>query len=199
MHAELNTRKRFIKAEAMFFAIGYFFRHPVKFFKRATFKVKQFTDPYHPTLASGAVNYLKNELKKNPNWVIGEWGSGRSTIWFAGKARKVVSVEHDSKWHKATVEKAAELGIKNVAIKHVPNEVSKYSGALRGEGPFDIVLVDGNFRKECAAEVRSLIKPGGYIILDDADREEYRDFIDTIGERVHRFKSGVFCTDVFRV
>ena len=30
--------------------------------------------------------------------VIFEYGSGNSTIWFSKKVRKIVSVEHDSKW-----------------------------------------------------------------------------------------------------
>jgi len=39
---------------------------------------------------------------------------------------------------------------------------------------FDIVLIDGRARPSCVAHAQHKVKVGGYLILDNSERDEYR-------------------------
>jgi hypothetical protein len=38
---------------------------------------------------------------------------------------------------------------------------------------FDLVVVDGRARPSCVFHARSRVRPGGYLMVDDAERPEY--------------------------
>ena len=38
---------------------------------------------------------------------------------------------------------------------------------------FDLVMVDGRARNSCIWHARRKVKPGGYLVLDNAEREKY--------------------------
>jgi len=120
---------------------------------------------------------LKLEELIEPGWTVFEWGSGSSTLWLGADmmVASAISVEHDSDWYKKnraeleryfvdTVELVlAELGgAYERYITHYPMEF------------FDLVLVDGRNRAACLAHALPHLKSGGLLVLDDADREQYR-------------------------
>jgi len=53
--------------------------------------------PDHPWLTQMAVKILESWLK--PNDVGAEFGSGRSTVWFAKRVPSLISVENDPNWY----------------------------------------------------------------------------------------------------
>ena len=98
-----------------------------------------------------------------------EFGSGASTAWWAARASAVVSCEHDRVWHdrvRANLPPNVELLWRDLG--------DEYPAALRGRGSFDLIVIDGRMRNECAIESVSVLKPGGVVIWDNAEREEYR-------------------------
>lgn len=118
-----------------------------------------------------------------------EWGAGGSTLWFAQRARRVISIEHDLEWYLKVVRQRPE----NASIyRH--SFWPDYYEAIFGYYP-DFVLIDGRRRKACAAACR-LVQPPA-ILWDDAQRDYYqcsmhfdgyghRDFLDTEHPRVSR-------------
>ena len=54
-------------------------------------------DPNAPWLTKEAVNFLSAYLKETDCGF--EWGSGRSTLWFARRVKKIISVESDKAWY----------------------------------------------------------------------------------------------------
>lgn len=99
-----------------------------------------------------------------------EWGGGGSTVWFDAAGCYVVTVEHNLMWasqiRKATTERVMVLQ------RHRP-----YYNTLRAlpGGVFDIVLIDGRDRVACVPESIRLVRPGGYVVLDDSSRNRYAD------------------------
>lgn len=94
-----------------------------------------------------------------------EFGSGNSTLFWAGRCRSVVSVEDDAAWH-ARVSRAAPA---NATCLLEPAR-DRYIGALAATGrDFDVIVVDGSHRKACAAAAIGRLRPGGFIVLDNAD------------------------------
>jgi hypothetical protein len=94
-----------------------------------------------------------------------EFGSGNSTLFWAGVARRVVSVENDEGWFetvRSRVPRNAEVIFEKdrAELAHVLPR--------RGER-FDVIVVDGPGRLKCARAALAAVNPGGLIILDNSD------------------------------
>lgn len=97
-----------------------------------------------------------------------EFGSGNSSVFWANRARQVVSVEDNKPWFELV--QARKRG--NQVVLYGEDE-SSYVGALSGCGRlFDVVVVDGRWRLACVPAAISALKPGGFIVLDNSDRPE---------------------------
>lgn len=106
-----------------------------------------------------------------------EWGSGGSTIWFREFGADVTSIEHDPRWARIS---GARLVPPNSQgpydrawadrTEEDPSLVQDYVFAPRGQGKFDVVLVDGRARSQCVLVGWSLLEPHGYLFLHDARR-----------------------------
>jgi predicted SAM-dependent methyltransferase len=95
-----------------------------------------------------------------------EWGSGNSTLWWARRARSVQAVDHNESWYERV---RAQLP-KNASVQ-LQTEAAKYVRALADTGrTFDVVVIDGVHRNECAAEAIARANPDGLIVFDNSDR-----------------------------
>ncbi|MFC2170129.1 hypothetical protein ACFLRM_06170 [Acidobacteriota bacterium] len=105
------------------------------------------------------------ETKKFKTRSILEFGGGQSTLWWAKRAKEVVSFENSSKWF-------------NYLRKRVPPNVTIY--LAKDEGPesankylhkrtFDVITIDSFHRFKCAIWSTTRLAKGGAIILDDSE------------------------------
>lgn len=150
-----------------------------------------------PWLTFGAILALQERVR--PGMSVFEFGSGGSTLfWLARGAAEVVSVEHDPAWHEVVAARLA--GNVQTDLRLVLPESGAAGGdvadptrflsddeAFRGfsfecyvrqidpfpDGHFDILLVDGRARPACIAHGAAKVKPGGLLILDNAERSYY--------------------------
>jgi predicted O-methyltransferase YrrM len=99
-----------------------------------------------------------------------EWGSGRSTIWFAKRVTHLISVEHNEVWYRKVSDQLREDCIRNVGYYLCQRE-SEYVRAAEeaSEKTLDFILVDGIARDQCAVKAVSLLKPGGILIIDNSN------------------------------
>lgn len=131
-----------------------------------------------------------------------EWGSGGSTLFFAQRCARVVSVEHDKRWSnlvKKKLKEAPHVEYLEIAGEKVGDWVDRdynqpgdyISKDMRSRGLsfekyvkaidrfpedyFDIVVVDGRARNSCVQQALPHVKEGGYLVVDNADREHYLD------------------------
>ncbi len=131
-------------------------------------------NPDAPWLTRDAVHILDGWLRRDDEGL--EWGSGRSTTWFGARVRRLVSVEHDAAWHRDVRRRLDEKGLTNVDYRLLGTEAvdgqppAYVAIAARVEKPsFDFVLVDGVLRDACALAAIDVLKPGGLLILDNAN------------------------------
>jgi hypothetical protein len=99
-----------------------------------------------------------------------EWGSGRSTCWFARRSARLVSVEHDRLWHARVSSRVAEAHLDNV--EYLLRETQPdYVTAVHSASPesLDYCLVDGEWRDLCARAAIPRLKTGGILILDNCN------------------------------
>jgi len=137
-----------------------------------------------------------------------EYGSGGSTLYLARRVKKLVSVEHDREWYTLVSRKIEMEGLKNceyhmcspkVGLQDEPDigypsdyQSDGYPGEIFSEyvrtidsyadESFDLVLVDGRARNACIWHARSKVKPNGYLVLDNSERESYREGKDLVSD-----------------
>ncbi len=153
-----------------------------------------------PWMTYDAIDFLGSICA--PDSVVFEWGSGGSTLFLAKRCRHVTSVEHDAKWSCYLRERLETLGVDNVDYKEIPGEgiadweekdyrnpddfvsgdigsaglsFERYVKAIDPypEESFDIVVVDGRARNGCVKHAITHVKRGGYLVVDNSDREYY--------------------------
>jgi hypothetical protein len=124
-----------------------------------------------PWLTYPVISFLEARLNKSLE--IFEFGSGNSTLYFAGKVGTVDSVEHDKFWY----DKVKNTMPQNSTLYFCEME---YGGAYcqyvqKTSKPYDIIVVDGRDRVSCCKNSIASLKPGGVVLLDDSEREKYAD------------------------
>jgi hypothetical protein len=113
-------------------------------------------------------NFLLGRLTKDMH--VFEYGSGNSTLWYSERVAAVVSVEHDPGF-VAEIMKSAPT---NVTHLHRPPYSPGYWDAANRQGrKFDVVVVDGIHREECAAAAVSAVSQTGVVIVDNTDTRKY--------------------------
>ena len=96
-----------------------------------------------------------------------EFGSGGSTLWLAGLADEVVSIEDDAGWYKAVKE---ELQATHRWVGLGLVETSKIAEAIDGTGEWDVVFVDcrdQTQRVKAIMRARKHIVANGWLVADD--------------------------------
>jgi predicted O-methyltransferase YrrM len=131
--------------------------------------------PDEPWLTRHSVKLLAQLLRSED--VALEFGSGRSTCWFARRISKVTSVEHHAVWHQIGLQRLRQEGMSNVDLLLRPLDVPESEGDRSAyvhvldevsDASIDICLVDGVYRGFCALGAISKIKSGGFIVVDNA-------------------------------
>lgn len=107
---------------------------------------------------------------------IFEYGSGNSTLWWAKRVQSVVACENDESWFR----KISEMSPDNVDYRHCELEPGgdycKMVALFDRE--FDVVIIDGRDRVNCARNSLGALKEDGVVIWDNSDREKYREGYD---------------------
>jgi len=94
-----------------------------------------------------------------------EFGAGNGSLFWAERARRVVSVESDARW----CEFVRQAGRPNLEIRLV-EDLTRYPQAIGEEaGAFRVIVVDGQRRYACVQTAVERLAEGGLIILDNAD------------------------------
>lgn len=130
-------------------------------------------NPDAPWLTREAVEFLAGWLLKDYNGL--EWGSGKSTLWFAKYAHHLISIEHHAGWFREISLKLKKNKLDNVTYYHCPDISSGASEYVKiahnfSKESFDFILIDGELRDHCALAAIPLVKPGGLLMIDNVNR-----------------------------
>lgn len=134
----------------------------------------QWHNPESPWLTPAMVAVLSEFLRSDDT--VFEWGSGRSTCWFARRVTHVVTVEENEAWVrqvKAWLEQddtaaRVELYYRDTSGRQAQEYVDVIDG--QDDDRVDIVLVDGTLRDACALKAIPKIAPGGALVVDNIER-----------------------------
>jgi hypothetical protein len=138
-----------------------------------------------------------------------EYGSGASTLYWLSKGASCVSIEHEKRWYDKMNSSFAAIAevdyrliepelrspgettmnpanpdnyasnspeFKNYAFSHYVQQIDEFPDEY-----FDVVMVDGRARPSCIKRSLSKVRVGGFIIVDNTDRDYYlRETIDSL-------------------
>ncbi len=149
-----------------------------------------------------AIEYLSNQNYSDFN--VFEYGSGNSSLWWADKVRSLYSCEHELEWF-------------NKMKPTMPSNVSYYHVKLVEDGAyckkcttinlsFDIIIIDGRDRINCAKNSIHSLNESGIIIWDNSDRSKYNEGYEFLQSRdfkrldfwgIGPINSYKWCTSIF--
>jgi hypothetical protein len=122
-----------------------------------------------PWVTYSFIDFIKDRLNQQQR--VFEYGSGSSTLFYAQRVGKVVSVEHDEAWFNKIVSSKPQNAEMIFTKLERGGEYSK-KAALLGE-QFDIIIVDGRDRVNCCKESIHALSSQGVMVLDDSERKDY--------------------------
>lgn len=94
-----------------------------------------------------------------------EYGSGNSSLFWASRCRKIVSVENNEDWYALVSQNCKP----NQTICLRPDKDDYVGMCLESSAKYDVIIVDGSHRFACAQQATTCLAPGGLIILDNSD------------------------------
>jgi hypothetical protein len=110
-----------------------------------------------------------------------EYGGGGSTLWFLDHGAEVVTVEHHHEW-ASRLSGLISSPRWTLLERSSSDDYRDYVAAITdySADAFDVVVVDGRQRTRCAMAALDHVRPGGWLIVDDVDRERYADALTRI-------------------
>lgn len=115
-----------------------------------------------------AVRFLEECTPKDAS--VFEFGMGNSTLWWSEHAKTVLACEHDRIWF----DRMSGMLPSNVQAILVPLQNNRYAYSARDSGQtFDIIVIDGRNRVDCAKNSIDCLTEEGAIVWDNSDRRRY--------------------------
>ncbi|NTW99911.1 MAG: class I SAM-dependent methyltransferase [Geobacteraceae bacterium] len=96
---------------------------------------------------------------------IFEFGSGNSSLFWSKNAQSVISVESDPDWYTFGMQDLSPN--RSLLLKTGCNEYVET--VIQYETKFDVIVIDGLYRFNCAVKSMTRLKDGGIIVLDNSD------------------------------
>ena len=125
--------------------------------------------PQRPWLTSKATDLLEAFLKESDVGV--EFGSGRSTIWFAKKIMKLTSIEDNPTWYVKVSRLLEKNNLMDKVNYYLANNEEEYinKADMFEDNSIDFCLIDGTARDLCMKKIIPKIKNGGLLVLDNVN------------------------------
>jgi len=166
-----------------------------------------------PWVTFDAIDHIENYLRSQRRPLRAfEYGSGGSTLYWQSRQVECVSVEHDPAWYELVRERIVPERVDYRLVRPEPasgeldpSDPEAYGSADEtfrrfrfdhyvrvidafADGHFDLVLVDGRARTSCVRHALPKVRPGGLLILDNADRAYYTARLRPELESLQRFE-----------
>jgi len=144
--------------------------------------------PDFPWLSAEVIAWLEATLLRN--WTVVETGAGGSTVFFASRVDRVVAFEHNLSWFEKVRGEVASRRLTNVQFRFEP---AYPTVGLSGLPACDLAFIDGRGRVRSALDALEVVRPGGWLVLDDSNRERYIPAIRVLDRRATEkltFRSG---------
>jgi hypothetical protein len=160
--------------------LGYWLRHPQKIIPRLRYWWWERHNRDKPWLTRGAIEFCEQHLTRQMRGL--EFGSGRSTAWFARRLKQLTSIEYSRQWHQAVREQLHQQEVVNADCRHIELDHPRHEPERASYDPLpryvqvidefadsslDLIIIDGHYRTTCIRHVLSKVRSGGFLLIDD--------------------------------
>lgn len=117
-----------------------------------------------------SIDFLK--YRNYEDKIILEFGGGQSTLWWASKARQVVTLEGDREWYeKIKGQMPSNVDLCYVSMESKEINVSEVTHTLKTKqhSKYDVIVIDGLYRYEMIEIALSHLAGDGIVICDNAE------------------------------
>ena len=147
-------------------------------------------ESFRPLMFEHEYKFIEKFLK--PDHTFFEWGSGNGTLYFSGLVKKLISLEHDIDFYQVIKTSVDLYNANNVDLIYVkPNSgdrnKSRYEQfkdyvdyPVTNNLDFDICLIDGRARKDCAKIIHNYIKPNTIVFIHDFNHNDVEGYEDKV-------------------
>jgi hypothetical protein len=124
-----------------------------------------------PWFTYSMIWFLKAAVRSDMK--VFEFGSGNSTLWWAKEVAHVTSVEHSLEWY-STLKPKVPSNVDYLYCELVTD--GEYCRtALNTGNKYDVIVIDGRDRVNCAKNCLNALSDEGVIIWDNSDRVNYQE------------------------
>jgi predicted O-methyltransferase YrrM len=134
-----------------------------------------------PWITDGANDFLLDKMKSGEIKSVLEFGSGASTIFISEYVDRIVSIEHDEGWYNTIKEIKEDRNLNSLECRLEPRPYHKVCEEYKND-KFDLVLIDGRDRVLCCKSSANLVRAGGYMMLDNDERSQYKEVHDILSK-----------------
>lgn len=150
-----------------------------------------------PWITFQVFDFVKSILQKK--FVVYEFGSGCSSLFFAKHVKMVYSVEHNQDWYYllktdllkresmysnlhlklvVPIPKSKSTAVVSISDKfYFESDFGEYANSILNfpDDFFDLIVIDGRARPYCLQNSIPKLKNGGYLLFDNSDRIHYQE------------------------
>ena len=123
-----------------------------------------------------SINFLKYRTYSDKT--VLEFGGGQSTLWWAKRARSVVTLEGDREWYEKIKNKMPDnVDLHYVSMKDKDTNVLRVKETLSSisHKRFHVVVIDGLYRYEMIDIACNVLTEDGIVICDNAEGYDFYD------------------------
>ena len=172
----------------MFIKKHHTFRFVLSRIKQKIFDIKY---PDVPWMTPTSIDLLEQLIKLDDVGI--EYGSGRSTLWFAKRCKYLTSIENNKQWYDIVSKKISKLNNVNYELNTLTEkqlDSSYYKTINRFKsGTIDFIIIDGKYREPLAIKAIEILKNGGLLIFDNAERHLPNNY--NIPESIGKSNNGI--------
>lgn len=143
--------------------------------------MKRTAEAEYMSITDKAKEFLDAFMADNNKYIL-EFGMGGSTIYFSQRAKKLWSVDHSIPCYnrvRKTIKHDEYNSGAHLEVQRRP--YASFSTNIR-TASIDLVLVGGSDRVQCALNSIRCLKPGGILMLNNAERPRYKKVHETLND-----------------
>lgn len=154
-----------------------------------------------PWMSDSEIQIINKYL--TPNTVMLEWGSGGSTCTFSKLVKEYYSIEHIEEWYNKVTkylqdkpyrQKISYFHIKPDFPRTIPTQYKEFKSYIEFVDilniKYDIVLIDGRARVDCAKYVTKYLNENATVFIHDYFARPQYHILEDIYTVVESEKSG---------
>jgi tRNA A58 N-methylase Trm61 len=124
---------------------------------------------YLPWYNVNQIAFLQQRLVKLQNFDVFEYGGGASSLYYLPIVKSLCLSESREQWFNFVVSNANKEHLCKLNAKHVTKNFAASIELF--DRFFDLIVVDSNERAKCLDYAVKHLKPDGWIILDNSERQ----------------------------